>query len=161
ENAAGAFAHQLWLGLTATGLGAVVNLNSESPPPGTGDPTGGGLFPPQPRPLVAERRLAVVDLLLDHLELLGSRASEPSRPGGAPRLAGPTLLIDWHLTERDFAPQRAERLLRVAHRAAEGTTLRFVFDRSRRPVALAEGLDRVHRSTLMRVGLNLPALAAQ
>ncbi len=37
----------------------------------------------------------------------------------------------------------------------------FVFDRPRRPVTLAEGIDRQHPALLLIVGLHLPRLAAQ
>jgi hypothetical protein len=71
------------------------------------------------------------------------------------------LRVDWHLGERDFLPAGRDRLLRVARRALEGAELGFVFDRPRRPVALAEGLDRQHPAVLLRAGLNLPGLAGQ
>jgi hypothetical protein len=45
--------------------------------------------------------------------------------------------------------------------ARRGARIGFVFDRPRRPVALAEGLDRRHRAVLVQVGLPLPALARQ
>ena len=36
----------------------------------------------------------------------------------------------------------------------------FVFDRPRRVIALAEGIDRKHPALLLTVGLHLPHLAA-
>src|SRR5207253_8841179 len=45
--------------------------------------------------------------------------------------------------------------------AAERTALTFVFDRLRRPLLLAAGIDRQHPAVLLTVGLHLPRLAAQ
>jgi hypothetical protein len=74
-----------------------------------------------------------------------------------------SMRIHWHLGERDFAtePARAERLQRVAGCAATRAALTFVFDRPRRPLLLAEGIDRQHSAVLLTVGLHLPRLAAQ
>ncbi len=73
----------------------------------------------------------------------------------------PELRIDWHLGESSFTDENAGRLLRVVRSAREGANIAFVFDRPRRPIALAEGLNRDHPATLMAVGLNLPALVRQ
>jgi hypothetical protein len=43
--------------------------------------------------------------------------------------------------------------------ALNGAALRFVFDRPRRPVPLAEGVDRRHPAALLTVGVHLPRLA--
>jgi hypothetical protein len=51
--------------------------------------------------------------------------------------------------------------LRLVRRALEGAPLAFVLDRPRRPVALAEGLDRQHSAVLLTVGLHLPRLIEQ
>jgi hypothetical protein len=45
--------------------------------------------------------------------------------------------------------------------ALDGRPVAFVFDRPRRPVALAEGIDRKHPALLLAVGLHLPRLAGQ
>jgi hypothetical protein len=45
--------------------------------------------------------------------------------------------------------------------ALEDAPLSFVFDRPRRPIALAEGVDRSHPAVLLTVGLHLPRLAMQ
>jgi hypothetical protein len=71
------------------------------------------------------------------------------------------LRIDWHLGPRDFHPSGRERLLRMARLALEGAPLGFVFDRPRRTVPLAEGVDRQHPAVLLTVGLHLPRLAEQ
>ena len=66
---------------------------------------------------------------------------------------------DWHLTARDFADEpRRQRLLRLARAALAGAPIRFVCDRPRRAVALAEGLDRRQPALLQWVTLHLPAL---
>jgi hypothetical protein len=69
--------------------------------------------------------------------------------------------IDWHLGADDFAGAGRDRLLRVVRRALEGAPVGLVLDRPRRPVALAEGLDRAHPATLLVAGLHLPELARQ
>jgi hypothetical protein len=120
-------------------FGVVANLNTAEPPSWADPLAVGPLFTGQPRGVERERVVDLADALFDELLAVG---------GGR---------IDWHLGEADFAPDRLgklERLLRIP-------SVCFVFDRPRRPVALAEGLDRRHRAALLRVGLNLPALARQ
>ncbi|HXG08836.1 MAG TPA: ATP cone domain-containing protein [Gemmataceae bacterium] len=137
----------LMLGLRAAGLSAVVNLNCATPPPWAGDLAEGPLFAGQ-KQAPAPAELAVgADALLEAL-----RQADPAK--GRVR-------IDWHLAERDFLPEGEARLLRVARLAAEGDGLAFTFDRPRRPVLLAEGVDRRHPAVLLTVGLHLPQLAAQ
>src|SRR5262249_4867922 len=139
-----ALARELGIGLRATGLSAVVNLNC--PPPSWADDLAAG-------PLFGERRLAFP----------GAKTVALSDEFLAQLLrAGTTGLarIDWHLQERDFHVDRG-RLLSVARRSVESALLTFVFDRPRRPVALAEGLDRLHPAVLISIGLRLPALAQQ
>ncbi|HZT80156.1 MAG TPA: ATP cone domain-containing protein [Gemmataceae bacterium] len=147
EEAAAGWLRELAIGLRATGLSAVVNLNVATPPPWADDLADGPLFAGQRRPPAEGRLAALADLLLDRLPTL------PVGPG--------TVRIDWHLGERDFRSEAEGRLLRLARRAAEGAALAFVFDRPRRPVALAEGIDRQHPAVLLTVGLNLPRLVEQ
>jgi hypothetical protein len=130
------------MGQRLTGLQVVVNLNIGSPPSWADELAVGPLF--QERATVGP---AEVEALAGSLfeELLGQRTA--------------AVRIDWHLSQRDFAPAPADRLERVARRALEGGAVGFVFDRPRRPVALAEGLDRRGPAVLLTVGLNLPALA--
>jgi hypothetical protein len=71
-----------------------------------------------------------------------------------------SLRIDWHLAESDFGDER-ERLHRLARLALDGAPVSFVFDRPRRPIALAEGIDRQLPAVLLTVGLHLPRLARQ
>jgi hypothetical protein len=71
-----------------------------------------------------------------------------------------SIRVDWHLCERDFEPEWRERLVRAARWATHGA-MAFVFDRPRRPIALAEGMDRKHPAVLLGVGLRLARLLDQ
>jgi hypothetical protein len=141
------FAAQLALGLRFAELHVVVNLNSAAPPSWADDLGKGPLFAGQ-RIAPSPKRLAS---LADGLarELLHPPASRER------------LRIDWHLSERDFAPEGAKRLTTMAELALNGAALRFVYDRPRRSVSLAEGVDRQHPAVLLTVGLHLPRLAEQ
>jgi hypothetical protein len=134
----------LRLGLRLTGLEAVVNLNSATPPSWAGDLAAGPLFAGRRQPERA-RLSALADGLFEELLRAGP---------------GANLRLDWHLGEADFRPEGRDRLLRVVA-ALEGGRIGLVFDRPRRPVALAEGMNRQHPAVLLAVGLNLPALARQ
>jgi hypothetical protein len=140
----GDFARALTEGLQATGLRAVLNLNCAVPPPWAGELAEGPLFLPQANAPATARLNTLADILA--AECLDAR-----------RAAG-HLRIDWHLAEHDLADATASRLLRLARLAAEGAMLTFVFDRPRRPVVLAEGLDRTVPALLLTVGLNLARL---
>jgi hypothetical protein len=142
ESAASGFIRELQIGLAATGVRAVVNLNT-APPAWADDLAGGPLFG-GPRPAASPDRVAGLADLLLHATSGIARAR-----------------VDWHLAERDFAPESIERLRRATRLAAQGTAMAFVFDRPRRPVSLAEGLDRRYPALLLCVGLDLPRLAAQ
>jgi hypothetical protein len=141
EQAAAGFVRELAVGLNGTGLRAVVNLNTASPP-WDEDLAEGPLFGGR-RPDAA-RLTALADALLGAV------------PGGTIRAR-----IDWHLSERDFAPEEAGRLQRASRLAADGAALAFVFDRPRRSISLAEGIDRRHPALLLTIGLHLPRLAGQ
>jgi hypothetical protein len=127
-------------GLRLTGLRGVVNLNVAAPPSRVGDLAEGPLF------ASAQRRPAAgaSEELLAHLL----------------QQASPQVRIDWHLAADDFSAN-PERVRRVVRRALEGADVCFVFDRPRRPIALAEGLDRTHPATLLVAGVHLPALLRQ
>jgi hypothetical protein len=147
DSAVADYVRELGIGLRATGLAAVVNLNCAVPPAWADDLAEGPLFAglqrsPDPRHLTS-----LADGLLDRL------LRTPPNPE--------RLRLDWHLAERDFQPEGRERLLGLARRAVEGAALAFTFDRPRRPVHLAEGLDRRHPAVLLAVGLHLPALVKQ
>ncbi len=146
------FVRDLAIGLRLTGLQGIVNLNSAVPPSWAGELADGPLFAAQQREPHREQLHELADELAD--ELLHPTHSIPC--AGAVR-------IDWHLGERDFTTEqaRSERLKRLARFALEGAPLAFVFDRPRRPLALAEGIDRQHPAVLLTVGLHLPRLALQ
>jgi hypothetical protein len=146
------YARDLCLGLRATGLCAVVNLHAATPPSWADDLATGPLFAgqrtaPEPAELTHLAEAVLEELLVPDLRPVDQQS--------------PSLRIDWHLGERDFQPGAEARLVRLARRAAEGAAVAFTFDRPRRPVALAEGLDRQHPATLLTVGMHLPRLAEQ
>jgi hypothetical protein len=144
-DAAATYARELGIALRATGLGAVVNLNCATPPSWAADLAEGPLFAGRAEAAPAVPRDGLAEELLDHLARLPAD--------------GPEVRVDWHLGERDFRPGREGLLERLARRSLDGAPLAFVFDRPRRPVLLAEGLDRTHRALLATVGLHLPRLA--
>jgi ATP cone domain len=132
-----------------TGSRAVVNLNSATPPSSVDDLAGGPLFAGL-RPVPSARMLAeLAEQWLVHVT---------SDSGLARRVR-----IDWHLAERDFRAEEGcrERLQRLAVKALAGARLAFVVDRPRRPIPLAEGINRQHPAVLQEVGLHLPRLAEQ
>jgi hypothetical protein len=142
-----AFARELIIGLRVARLGAVVNLNCAGPPAWASDLAGGPLFAGRGAPLDPA----------DRARLAGALA-------GAFLGAGPPgrVRVDWHLAEADFAaPAEPGRLAALASSALRGAAVAFVFDRPRRPAALAEGVDRRHPAALLTVGVHLPRLATQ
>ena len=146
------FVRDLSLGLRLARLGGIVNLNSAAPPSWAGELAEGPLFAAQQRKPHSERLRELSDEL----------AKELLRPAHSIACAG-ALRVDWHLSEEDFTaePARRERIRQMARLALEGAPLAFVLDRPRRPVALAEGIDRQHPAVLLAVGLHLPQLALQ
>jgi hypothetical protein len=138
------FVRELAIGLRSTGLRTVVNLNCATPPPWADDVTEGPLFAGQHRRPDAQHRAALTDVLLEECLSLAALAGK--------------VRVDWHLGAHDFTPDGEERLLNLARRTADGAPLAFVLDRSRRPVPLAEGLDRAHPAVLLTIGLHLPRL---
>jgi hypothetical protein len=141
------FTQALHLSLRVATLQAVVNLNSAAPPAPAGDLAMGPLFAGHRQAAEPEQRGQVLKALLDQL----------LQPG----TSGASLRVDWHLGPADFLPAASATLLRLARRALEGSPLAFVFDRPRRSVSLAEGLDRQHPALLLSVGLDLPRLLEQ
>jgi hypothetical protein len=140
------YARELAVGLRATGLRAVVNLNSGTPPAWAEDLAAGPLFAASPDAAPAERPAVLAAALLERL-------LPQCAPSGSVR-------IDLHLAESDLAGD-GRCLLRVIRAALEGAAVAFTFDRPRRPVALAEGLDRRHPASLLTIALHLPMLARQ
>lgn len=71
-----------------------------------------------------------------------------------------TPAIAWHVHEGTFRDDAERRhLLSMIRLALQRRPVRFVFDRPRTPIALAEGLDRKSPGVLLEVGLDLAALA--
>ncbi len=68
--------------------------------------------------------------------------------------------LAWHLHNRSFRDETERRQLHdLLRQALQGKAIRFVFDRPRGAIALAEGLDRKCPGVLLEVGVNLAALA--
>jgi hypothetical protein len=120
-------------------------VNCASLPPWAEEAGGGPLFARASHSRAKEE--VIQEALLD--QFLGAGA------------AAGRVRLDWHLSDADFAgapDQPVPSLLRLARRALEHSSLCFTFDRPRRPVALAEGMDRKYPAVLLAVGLNLPRL---
>lgn len=141
------FLRALAVGLRLTRLQAVINLNCALPPPWAEVLAEGPLFEQHRQGPETQETADLLDQLLEALLVPGALRS--------------AVRVDWHLSERDFVTDKMAGLLRLARRALEGVPLAFAFDRPRRPVALAEGLDRQHPAVLLIVGLHLPRLLEQ
>ena len=138
------FATEVRLASRFLALPVVVNLNSAEPPPWAGDLARGPLF--------AQQRAGPDETML------AAFAEDLLERFTAANLSTLPIRIYWHVAARDFV---TDRLRKAAQFAAEGAALVFVFDRPRRPLVLAEGIDRQHSAVLLTVGLHLPRLAAQ
>src|SRR5665213_429857 len=104
------FAGQLALGLRLTGMRCVVNLNCAAPPSWAGDLAKGPLFAGQRSAPAPEHLASLADDLAQ--ELLHSTT------------LGERVRIDWHLSERDFAPDGGQRLTAMAQLALNGDAVR-------------------------------------
>jgi hypothetical protein len=133
------------LGLGDQGCRAIVNLHRATISQDRADPFFGSLFTPATPELPAtesgNRALALCDELLKHATGL--------------------IRIDWHQSEDDFNVGQRALINAVAHRAAAGQPICFVFDRPKRSPRLAEGVHSQQRAVLMEIGLHLPQLAKQ
>lgn len=132
--------------LQLTHLTAVLNLNCATPPAWAGELAAGPLFPGGGTPASAVLHPELAD---GALEAFYAQHAPPSR-----------LRLDWHLGAADFAPAAAARLERLARLALAGLPLALVFDRPRRPLSLAEGIDRQHPAILLALALHLPQFHA-
>jgi hypothetical protein len=149
------YLRELGIGLRATGLRAVVNLNCSSPPVWADDLAEGPLFARSAAPSAADSARECAESVANEC-LEADIAATPVEDSGRA-----TLRIDWHLSEREVQGSGLGRLEQLCRHALEGGPLAFVFDRARRPVAVAEGLDRRHTAVLLAVGLHLPQLLQQ
>jgi hypothetical protein len=140
EGAVSAFARELVIGLRLTGLRAVVNLNCATAPMWADDMAEGPLF-------------------RSPTELSSDARSDLGYVVGEQLLGANGVRLDWHLSEADFVGEARHRLVQLGHRAREGAPIAFVFDRPRRSVALAEGVNRGHSGVLIVIGLDLVRLA--
>jgi hypothetical protein len=137
---------QLDAGVAGTRLRVVVNLNTVQPPSHVGLLGQGPLFSGQRDSVPTHLWTSLTNVLAN--VLLQTERAKWCR-------------VDWHLSERDFTDDTRERLLARVGLALAGAPLCFVFDRPRQPVALAEGIDRMHTAVLLTVGLHLPRLLVQ
>jgi hypothetical protein len=141
------FVQGLVIGLGATGLRAIVNLNGLKPPAAM-EWLGDG-------PLFASHRThpsrEEIDVRADALceRLVAEAGPEP------------LVRIDWHLAGRDFSPNHRSRLGLIARRILEGAPIALVMDRPQKPEVLAEGLDAKSTALLFAVDLNLARLIGQ
>jgi hypothetical protein len=138
--AAVAWVRDLSTAIRTVGLHAIVNLNAAEPPP-TETQRGGPLFS-SVVDTDTRRPAEIADVMIDAL-----MATSPA-----------DCRVDWHVCEQDFRPANRSRLLRIARYALDGASIAFVCDHPRRPVDLAEGLDRRHPAVLGVVGVGLPRL---
>jgi hypothetical protein len=138
------FVRDLHLGIRIAGLRAVVNLNGATPPGWADHLAEGPLFAGHSRAVQPDKRAELASALREALL--------------AHTGAGQRVRVDWHLGEVDFAPGGEGQLLRLARLAQETPALAFVFDRPKKSVFLAEGLERRHPAVLLTVGLRLPRL---
>ncbi|HEV3204500.1 MAG TPA: hypothetical protein VGY77_08960, partial [Gemmataceae bacterium] len=130
--------------LRLTHLQATVNLNCAVPPDWANDLAEGPLFSQLEE---SHNREGIRDL--------GAALAEEWL--GTPQAGR----IGWHVRAADFEPGQQASLSKMVRHALEGIPILFIFDRLRRPISLAEGLDRNHPAVLLQVGLHLPKLLDQ
>jgi transcriptional regulator NrdR family protein len=133
----------IWL--RATGLHAVVNLNTGTPPPWARGLATGPLFDPATSSSSPEHWSTQADEILS---LLCSSGNEGVQ-------------IHWHLSGSDWQSKDKSRMGRLARYLIQGAPITIVFDRPNGPISLAEGLDRRYSGLLNTVGIHLPRLARQ
>jgi hypothetical protein len=134
-----------FVGLRATGLDAVINLNCANPPSWAQSLAKGPLFAESSASTPQDIEDRPADILLD--QILSRK--------------DPVVRIHWHLSERDFVPKNEKRMRNVARLILAGAPLTVAFDRPGWPISLSEGLDRHHSALLIAVGLHLPDLLEQ
>jgi hypothetical protein len=140
----GAATSEQWLdamaiGLRATELTAVINLNT-----GPSDDDVRSLFSPR-QPSFWES-----DELQPAWDILDAGLSSAELPT--------TVQWRWHLSARDFEPDRQPMLARLAGMAIQHPGFCFVFDRPNCMVLLGNGIDRHTSSISQRAEISLSAL---
>lgn len=146
-HAVGDVIRKLSFATKASGLAAVMNLHASVPPSWAGELAGGPLFGREHALVRSPPAVRVAEQLLDAFLENDARSDR--------------LRVDWHLGASDFADDQAHRrLCRLAERLAPVPAVAVVFDRPRRPIAIAEGLDRDHPALLLPVALSLRRLLA-
>lgn len=141
-----AFVRELRFGLRARGLRAVLNLNCRTPPSWAADLAEGPLF--RERPTLSEP---------SHLSVLAAAFWEEVRSSAL----ADRIRVDWHVDASAFVSETPPILTSLVRSAYEGHPVAFALDRPRRPIALAEGLDRDHGAVLMNVDVDLCRLMDQ
>ena len=139
-NLVARFISDLRLGLAASGLAAILNLNR--PEANTDDAS-------RPGPLYANAEEAETRMHGLSSALLDEATS---RNDGSLRIA-------WHVREEDLSAVDKRGIENPLRRVRPGIPLTFVFDRPRQPRSLAEGLDADHPAVLLTVAMHLPRLA--
>jgi ATP cone domain len=120
-------------------LRTVININCAEPPRWIGSATGGPLFGELPGSTDRERTDRVALRCLDCLR---------------------DARVSWHLSDRDFRDDAAERLGSVAELTLARDEVDFVFDSTRQPILLGPGLRRGQSALLGMVAMNLRRLVA-
>jgi hypothetical protein len=122
-----------------------MHLNVAEPPAWSVAHPARPLFTPDEEEATLQERSNFLDGLLERWKVLD-----------APRVPA----IAWHLHERSFRDDAERRQLHdLIRQAMQGRAIRFVFDRPRAVIALAEGLDRRCPGVLLEVGLDLGTFA--
>lgn len=122
-----------------------LHLNVAEPPAWSVAHPARPLFTPDEEEATLQERSNFLDGLLERWKTLDS----PKVPA-----------IAWHLHERSFRDETERRQLHdMLRQALMGKAIRFVFDRPRSAIILAEGVDRRCPGVLLEVGLDLGAMA--
>jgi hypothetical protein len=122
-----------------------LHLNVAEPPAWSIAHPARPLFTPDEEEVTLQERSNFLDGLLERWKILD-----------APKIPA----IAWHLHERSFRDDTERRQLHdLLRQALQGRPIRFIFDRPRTVIALAEGLDRRCPGVLLEVGLDLAAFA--
>ena len=129
----------------AAGHPVELHLNVAEPPSWLRTHGFGPLFADADDPSNHSLRFGLQDMLLEQCL--------STRDGEAPTIA-------WHLNEASWRdPSQRGRLKSLVRHTAQGKAVRFLFDRPRVAIMLAEGMDRKNSGVLFEIGLDLAAFA--